>query len=343
MRAALTRAGIVGAASINGVDFNPVGNGMMSDCFRFHLSYDGAEHGGPRTVIGKFPAADTTSRATGISLLIYKSEVRFYQALSSRIRARVPQAYLAELDSATGAFALLLEDIAPARSIDQLDGCSVAECEAAIRALAGIHGPLWNDPAVPKLDVLRERKASQPAMFERIEAAAIGFLERYGEQLDPLTRSTVERYVPFYIRLLSDNEMASTLRHSDYRLDNLLFDVGGDSNEMVVLDWGSINSGSGLMDLSTFLGQSISAEERNASEQHLVRYYFERILEQGVGTYSWNDCWRDYRRSAFAGMSLSVSSSMWVERSDRADRLFLDMTRKTARQIVDIDAFGAWS
>jgi hypothetical protein len=316
---------------------------MMSDCFRFKLSYPDPQARGPRTVIGKFPAADPISRSTGVSLLIYMSEVRFYQVLASRIRTRTPHVYLAEIDHQTGAFTLLMEDLAPARSIDQLAGCSISDCEIAIRGLAGLHGPLWNDPAVAKLDVLQSRKSRRPALFERIRTAAAGFLDRYAEQLDPATRTTVEKYWPIYIKLLCDADMASTLRHSDYRLDNLLFDVGGDSGQMAVLDWGGINFGSGLMDLATFIGQSLTAEERNASEERLVKYYYDQILAQGVRGYSWNQCWLDYRRSAFAGMSLSVSSSMWVERSERADRLFMDMARKTARQIDDLDAFAAWN
>jgi hypothetical protein len=343
MSAALASAGVLGDARIEAMEFAPVGNGMMSDCFRFKLSYPDPKARGPRTVIGKFPAADPTSRSTGVSLLIYMSEVRFYQVLASRIRTRTPHVYLAEIDRQTGAFTLLMEDLTPARSIDQLAGCSTSDCEIAIRGLAGLHGPLWNDPAVGELDVLRSRKSRRPVLFERIKTAAAGFLDRYAGQLDPATRTTVEKYWPVYIKLLSDVEMASTLRHSDYRLDNLLFDVGGDSGQMAVLDWGGINFGSGLMDLATFIGQSLTAEERNASEERLVKYYYDQILAQGVRGYSWNQCWLDYRRSAFAGMSLSVSSSMWVERSERADRLFMDMARKTARQIDDLDAFAAWN
>jgi hypothetical protein len=343
MRAALAKAGVLDDGRIEAVEFAPVGNGMMSDCFRFKLTYADTGARGPRTVIAKFPAADPTSRSTGVSLLIYLSEVRFYQVLASQVRTRTPQAYLAEIDQQTGAFTLLMEDLAPARSIDQLAGCSISDCEIAIRGLAGLHGSLWNNPEVEKLDVLQSRKSRRPALFERIKMAAAGFLDRYAEQLDPATRATVDKYWPVYIKLLSDTGMAFTLRHSDYRLDNLLFDVGGDSAQMAVLDWGGINVGSGLMDLATFIGQSLSAEERNVSEERLVNYYYDQILAQGVSDYSWNQCWLDYRRSAFAGMSLSVSSSMWVERSERADRLFMDMARKTARQIDDLDAFGAWN
>jgi hypothetical protein len=104
MSAALASAGVLGDARIEAMEFTPVGYGMMSDCFRFELSYPDPKARGPRTVIGKFPAADPTSRSTGVSLLIYLSEVRFYQVLASRIWTRTPHVYLAEIDRQTGAF-----------------------------------------------------------------------------------------------------------------------------------------------------------------------------------------------------------------------------------------------
>src|SRR4051812_13289376 len=55
-----------------------VGTGQMADSVRFSLSYKGGG-AGPESVVAKFASTDPTSRATGLSLRSYETEVRFYQ------------------------------------------------------------------------------------------------------------------------------------------------------------------------------------------------------------------------------------------------------------------------
>ena len=51
-------------------------------------------------------------------------------------------------------FTLLLEDLAPRVTGVQADGCSVARADAALRNLAGLHAPRWNDDSLFDLDFL---------------------------------------------------------------------------------------------------------------------------------------------------------------------------------------------
>jgi len=44
----------------------------------------------------------------------------------------------------------VLEDVAPARQGDQIDGCGVAEARLAMEALARVHAPVFGDPALAR-------------------------------------------------------------------------------------------------------------------------------------------------------------------------------------------------
>src|ERR1700734_2353501 len=103
---ALTEAGVVEPGTrIDDFAAAPIGTAQMADTPRFTLAYAGNDHAaGPATVVGKFASADDQSRGTGLALRAYEVEVRFYREVASRIDARVPGVYLAEVEPETGWF-----------------------------------------------------------------------------------------------------------------------------------------------------------------------------------------------------------------------------------------------
>src|SRR4051812_41081321 len=117
----------------------PVGTGQMADSVRFTLQPGG------QSVVLKFAAADDTSRATGLALRSYEIEVRFYQEIAPTVGIRTPHCHLAEIETDTGWFTLVLEDMAPAQQGDQLAGCSADHAAIALEELAQLHAPRWGD------------------------------------------------------------------------------------------------------------------------------------------------------------------------------------------------------
>jgi hypothetical protein len=85
--------------------------GQLGTVARLTLAYEDA---GPEvlpSVIVKLPSKDAGSRAIGVGLGVYESEVRFYQEIAPTIDIRVPRLYWADIESSTGRFTLLLEDL----------------------------------------------------------------------------------------------------------------------------------------------------------------------------------------------------------------------------------------
>jgi aminoglycoside phosphotransferase (APT) family kinase protein len=140
----------------------------------------------------------------------------------------------------------------------------------------------------------------------------------------------------------SDRSAPRTLQHADFRLDNMLFDVRGNTRPMATLDWQTLTVGPGIVDVAYFLSAGIDPIERRLHEADLVRFYHSELIRRGVRGYGWDDCWRDYRRYTLHGIMMGVVSALSVQRSERGDALFLKMTRGACAQALDHDSFSYW-
>ena len=333
----------LGEAGIDSVEREPVGTGQMCDTFRLKLAYGGASRPtGPGSIIAKLPSADPTSRATALALGSYENEVRFYQQLAPRLRIRTPRVYYADIDVATASFVLLLEDLAPARTGDQLAGCTPAEATTAIRELVGLHAPLWDDPSLKELPWLhRDRSDQQAFLLGLLPQWWDGFRERYTEVLGQEVHEAGDLlFAKLGDYILGDTE-PWTVVHGDYRLDNLLFLSQEGDTTVTVVDWQTVTHGPALQDVAYFIGAGLLPAERREHEHGLVRLYHDLLVHSGVDGYGWDRCWHDYRRGAWSGLVMAIAASMLVERTERGDEMFMAMAHRHARHALDLDSASA--
>jgi len=320
-------------ASVTSFDVTPIGTGQMSQSYRFTLGWDGAV--GPQSVVIKLAAADDTSRSTGIGLGIYEREIRFYQEVAPRVQGPVARCHLAVFDDSEGWFTLVLDDAAPALQGDQIAGCTVEEARLAMRELARLHAPVWEDPRLDEAEWLNQRP---PINAEVAGQLLAGFLERYDPRIEPAHRVIVERFIARLDEWMDDRRRPFSIVHGDYRLDNMLFAGTGGATPLTVVDWQTVSWGPPLLDASYFLGAGLAVEERRATEEDLVRTYYEHLLALGVAAFGWDACWDEYRRKAFHGVLMAVVSPMLVVRTERGDDMFMTSLARHAQQVIDLDA-----
>lgn len=343
MTGALRRAGALGDARVIDIIRKPVGNGLVGDSYRFSLTYSEPHPGAPASVIGKFPAADPESRRAGSAHLLYLREVSFYRELAHTLAITTPRAFVAEIDPDTDDFTLILEDLAPARQVDQLAGCSIEDAKIAIVEAAALHASRWNDPALESLDWLTIRPARASAAIQEALPAIIGlFKDRYRDMLEPEFLTLVTKLPNVLARISADRSSPRTVQHADFRLDNVLFDIKGGAKPMATLDWQTVSVGPGPMDVAYFLSAAVDPTDRRLHETDLVRFYHAELVRRGVRDYGWDQCWRDYRRQTLHGILMGVFSALSVERTDRGDALFLKMTRGACEQALDHHSFDLW-
>lgn len=341
LAAALHGAGVANGTTLKGFTATPVGNGLVGNNIRFALEWANPE-GGPASVVGKFPAEDATSRGTALALRLYLREVNFYRVIARQAAIRTPRVLASSFNHATHDFFLIFEDLAPARPGDQLNGCGPEDAATAMREIAGLHAPFWNDRRLAALDWLGLPAPAAEAIAAAVPAVHAAFRERYDGALEPDIMEAVDRTAALGPVLMRDRTTPPTVRHGDYRLDNLLFDIGGGSAPQATLDWQTVDSGCGVLDVSYFLGASLRSAARRAHERDLVAIYHAALTEGGVRDYDAAQCWRDYRRHAVNGVFMTMFSAVNVARTPRGDAMFATMARRHARHALELDAFALW-
>lgn len=334
----LARAGHAG--TVRGFTAERIGTGQIGLCMRYRLDLEGADATTPRSLVGKFPSDDETSRATGVELRNYLKEVSFYRELKDRLDIRTPRCYYAAIEGEGPEFMVLLEDLSPARPGDQLAGCGPEVAHAAVVELVGLHAPSWNDAGLRGVDWLGEpTEESRQTLRMLYQQLLPGFLDRYGSRLAEDEAAIIARVAeaesgPLFAALPAP----FSLVHVDYRLDNLLIAPGDSGPQVTAVDWQSITLGSPLADVAYFLGAGLLPEARREVERDIVADYHHRLQRRGIDDYDWERCWTDYRRGSFAGFGVTVIASMMVQQTARGDDMFTAMARRHARHALDVGA-----
>ena len=121
----------IGAGTVTEFTVERIGTGQMSECYRIGLTYASGEDG-PATVMLKVAATDPMSRQTGLALGLYEREVRFYSEVAPRLGGPIAECFHTSYDPATGIFALLIDDAAPAVVGDEIRGATVEDARLAL-------------------------------------------------------------------------------------------------------------------------------------------------------------------------------------------------------------------
>jgi hypothetical protein len=332
MTAVLRRSGL--DVTVSALRSEPVGTGQMAHNERIFLEYEGGATDAPATLVGKFPSPSEASRAAGASGG-YRSETLFYTEIAESLLIRTPACFYGAISDDHTTFTLLLEDLAPAQQGDQIGGGSDAEIEAAVRNLAGLHAPRWNDPSLAELDWIAQGANDQFAMY--IEMGTPAFIERYKASLSEEAADTLRGFAAGVRRWLEISPKEKTLVHGDYRLDNLMFEPTGDGIRVATVDWQTLSVGCGGQDLAYLLGNSSPPEQRRKHESHMLGVYRESMAALGVDRSS-EEVYADYVYGTFQGPSITMLGALFVGQTDRGDEMFMAMADRATTQIRDLNA-----
>jgi len=335
----LRYAGAIDAATkVSSFEASSIGTGQVGANVRYALSYDRTGPQAPATVVCKFSSRDQASAAAGVATLTYETEVAFYRDLAHTVDISRPQCHFAELRSGTADVVLVMEDIAPAEQGDQIAGCTVQQASLATEEAARLHGPRWGDPTLKQLPWL-DRGDTAAGIAAMLGAIWEAFAERYRATLDPVTLEAGPQVAALAPRLLANRSSPRTAVHSDYRLDNMLFATSGEGRPLTVVDWQTVQLGTGPSDVAYFLGCAFEPERRRSCERDLlIRYHQALVEDYGVNDYPFDHCWRDYVRSSYGSLLMAVFASMMVGRTDRGDAMFMAMANRSAQMAADLDA-----
>ena len=323
-------------AHVRAVQVEKIGTGQTGANFRLHLDADGL----PPTLVAKTAAGDRAARERVSAG--YRSEVGFYTVFRDQVRIRTPRCWHAAISDDHCDFVLLLDDLAPATPGVQVDGCTAQQAADAVRNLAGLHAPVWNDRSLfDHRDWLSSMTGSRTEFLGTItQNAAEVFVDRYAVELGDADRDTLREAAALTARWGAIDTGVLALVHGDYRLDNLMFPQGGDG--VYAVDWQTLTIAPPGRDLGYFLATSLHVDERRAHQDALVAEYVDEVRRLGVADCTVEQCDVEYRLGVLQAPMITIIGAAYAtaQRSAAADAMFVAMATRACAAIRDLDSFA---
>ncbi len=315
-----------------------IGVGLLGRLFRVHL--DGGP-GVPASVVVKLPTLDANARVNLCEELeFYLREVRFYQQIGLANPLPPARPYFAAIDTTTHDFVLVLEDLGHLRRADQTVGCTPADAETVIDAIAKHHAYWCDDERLASLGWLSAYNAPPfpESTIQNYKAGWPTFVKRVGYDLSPDLLEFGEQFpslMPWFLDELT--RAPCTFVHGDLRLDQLFFAVDPDDPPLTVLDWQITANARGAYDLGYFMSQSLTPDTRRGCEDQLLQRYADRMAEHSVN-YSLEQIRRDYRLATTWCFSYPVIAAGRIDiANDRQLDLLRSMLSRSVTAIEDHD------
>ena len=363
MQQALTAGGAPGFPVIRDVAVEDLGSATnaFGRLLRCHLTTDGGSAAAPASVIVKLPTADPTAFRFARWLSMHERECLFYRRLAPQARIRSPALLYGDFDEDTHRFVLVLEDL---RGLDLevpagLAGVEAGRARRAVREIAGLHGQFWGEADHPALSGCPDVLAPKYARFLQIAYLVClpVVLERFGDCFSAGTRRLVEALGPrIGAHFAAVAAGPRTFVHGDYRGENLFFragdDVGGAAtagpvggargeagDDFAVIDWQGCGLGAGLYDVAYFLGANVATDDRRRIEREALGEYHDIVCRLGAEGFTFDDCWRGYRRNMLGVLVPLVLGAGGLDLEDRRLRdLVKSGLERTLAAVEDLDA-----
>jgi aminoglycoside/choline kinase family phosphotransferase len=325
------------------------GVGILAEVVRLRLTY--AEPGSdparrPATLIAKCQSAHQENVFLAQAMGFYEREVNFYRLLAPSLDLGVPRCLHADMAPGGVPFVLLLEEITGPRTIDQVAGASLPDCEAVIDQAVRLHARFWDHPDLWALDWLPPMNNPLYKGAQALgEAKWPAFEARWRGRVPDDALAWVSAVTPRYPDLLDwwVDQGHATYAHTDFRADNFLFGGSAGDGAVTVLDWQLCTRHVGVWDVANFLGQSVTIEDRREWEEALLARYHAGLVAAGVTGYDAERCRRDYRYCLLQQAWAQVAVSDLDPGNDRGralldamiTRAFTAASDHTAGQMLD--------
>ena len=333
-----TANGVARGATVMAVEFlGYIGTGQTGSNGRFALTWDEPADR-PASVVAKFPSSDPDARVTAFANGAYLREWNFYAQIAATVAMRTPRVHASHFDMDGQHFVLLMDDIVGAEQGDQIAGLTLDDASLAVAEAVQLHAPRWADPALSALLggglSVDERSFGLGMAYA---ATRDGFLARLGHRLDPEVVEFVQALTPLVPAWVKGLGAPNTVVHMDYRPDNLMFGRRPGAAPIVVVDWQTVSDGPALTDVAYLLGGSFEPARRAEVEHGLIEMYQERLAATGV-TYSFDECWRDYRLGSVWGVVMTVIATMYAAETERGNDMLVAMANRHGHHALDLDA-----
>lgn len=315
------------------------GVGMLSILMKVSPRYSAATTA-PASLVVKFPTTDPTQRFTADALAFYVREIVFYRDHASQAPFRTPRCYAQAIAPDSTDFTVVMEDVGNMRTLNQLDGITLAEAKVLLDKLADFHALWWESPRLDELAGIFQPLSNPTyhAVLPMLWQGGWPVVMEHAPHLVPNKVAPIGEMWPTKVNWMLDTLMTPrTMCHGDYRADNIMFD----GNDPVVLDFQIVGHGSGIYDVGYLISQSLPTEVRRGHDRELVDHYCARLESNGISV-DREEMWRQYRVTVVFCATYSVT--LWpsyTTMNERGQSLVRDMLERSLLAVADVDGLAA--
>jgi len=258
-------------------------------------------------------------KSVDLAKFVGKHETKFYKIVAETMNNMpIPICYDAAFSEETGDSHIILENLSDTHSelSSWPDPPSKRYCERAIDCLAEIHAFWWDNQKLKELSkhayvlyTFKENSFNEKEIFNWFQNQNRNlerFLKLLGDNISDKRKESFKIVFSIYPQLAYERIRKEniTVIHADAHFWNFFYpkNIENEKNKALLIDWQSWSIGVGCQDLAYMIGLFMYPEGRHLIEKDLIKRYHNDLLKYGIKNYSWDECWYDYRLSAFLNL-----------------------------------------
>lgn len=226
-------------------------------------------------------------------------EVLFYRFVALRTPGPLLHCYDSAFSPERGRLHLLLEDVSDTHYSEPPSQLPPTRknCELIVQALADVHAAWWEQPPWDVIGGSLPDRAEVDRRIQEVRERIALFTNFLDDRLSAKRRDTYQAVLAalpdLYRRLML--RRAYTVVHDDIHIGNVLFPRDPTVDTVRIIDWQTWHIDLAPKDLAHMMAIFWFPEQRRSLERLLLGRYYDRLCENGVVDYSWDQCWNDYR------------------------------------------------
>lgn len=343
LTAALRSGGHLAAdGSVSSMQRRPVGEGvgMLGLIEVVTPVYAGNAGDAPKSVVVKYPTEVEGNLVVATTFNVYQREVLFCQRVAPKAGMRVPKVFFSAFNGETS-FIIVMEDLSEYTMGDQVEGCSIARAEVAMRELGMLHASFWEKVDTPEFDFLPYHfpGVHADAMLGGARAGWDNMVSIFGDLIPDDVKESKERFldaVPKMQQWLVQHPY--TLIHGDFRMDNLMFGTKPNHSALAAIDFQGALRCKGIQDVAYLLSHNMDVTECRANERRLVELWRATLEANGVSGYTTEQAWDDYKRAVLYLWVYAVVIAGTLDPSNERGKAFMSaMIIRSSAAIRDLD------
>lgn len=302
-----------GACRISGLTFEvmPGNNPLLSQLFRVQIDYSQRLPEHPNTVIVKIPPVDKNIRIKKAGYGPYEGELGSYRLLEPFYGKTIARMYGAVEDHAERTVSFVFEDLGVLPAGQKYAKVDLAIAEATLDFMAAFHARFTADDDLGNAAWIRDDDWAFLFNQDPTDSPTGWQVIKSDDRFEKSGGLVVAgEYLGARLTGLRDamRSRPQTLTHNDFHQGNVLLRETSNGQQPVIIDWQMPAYSGGTNDLAKFMMTAVPFEILAVHEAALVEHYVEQLRNNGVAGYSFDECWRDYRRaqvSTFANYAIS--------------------------------------